>query len=126
MNPRLARIPVRTILLLVVLLFAAFHRVFRSSSELHGLPVVILSPQFFIENRAWALGERTIEADGPLLPFVDPDPVNRLILCWDWLSAEERHRALSLAGLSPTTTIHQLFSIPRQHSPQQQTSGFPG
>ena len=126
MNPRTPKIPGRTILLLVLLLFASVHRFLRPSGELHSLSVVILSPQFFIENKAWALGERTIETDGPLQPIVDQDPVNRLILCWDWLNAEERHRALSLVGLSPTTTFPQLFAIRRHHSPQQQTCGFPG
>ena len=126
MNPRLPKLPSRTILLLVVLLFASIHRLWRPVGALHSLSVVILSPQFFLENRAWALGERTIENDGPLQPYVDQDPVNRLILCWDWLNDEERYKALSLAGLSPTTTFHQLFAVPRHHSPQQQTCGFPG
>lgn len=125
MNLRQPVIAKHTIALLIVFLGISAFRVAHPKNEFKTIPIVLFGQKDITENIQWATAEKT-HTNSPPSAVVLENPVDRLILCWDFMTPTQRQLALQTLGLPKTTTYRELFSLPRPTpSWQNRTCGFP-
>jgi len=101
-----------SVFLFAVLIFVLVAKHFQANSNQKTISVNLNYYQVIRVNKALALGNTSTHTEPPS-PYVFDDPLDRLLISWDDMTQVERMKALSRLGLPVTTTLHQLFQLPR-------------